>query len=93
MGNKMMTLADTRRMEVGVEYRNMSDLLADFRKYLERDAGTPVERLDANAALLLHDLCQFLKLGGPQQQKVLGRSAASYVEVQLNTRVRLPVIH
>jgi len=89
----MRALADIRKMEVGIEYRSMSDLLADFRRYLEREAGTPVERLDANAALLLHDLCQFLKLGGPQRQKVLGRSAASYVEAQLDTQVRLPVIH
>ena len=89
----MRALADIRKMEVGIEYRSMSDLLADFRRYLEREAGTPVERLDANAALLLHDLCQFLKLGGPQRQKVLGWSAASYVEAQLDTQVRLPVIH
>jgi hypothetical protein len=41
----MRTLADTRRLDAVIEYRNMSDLLADFRRYLEREAGTPIERL------------------------------------------------
>ena len=89
----MRTLADVRRMDVGIQYRNMSDLLADFRKYLEREAGTPVEGLDTNAALMLHDLCLFLELGKSQRQKVLGRSATAFVETQLDTRVRLPVVH
>ena len=53
----------------------------------------PVERLDTNAALVLHDLCQFLELGKPQRHKVLGRSAVAFVEDQLSARVRLPVIH
>ena len=89
----MRTLADVRRMDVGIEYRNMSDLLAAFRKYLEREAGMPIERLDTNAALVLHDLCQFLELGKPERHKVLGRSAVAFVEAQLSTRVQLPVIH
>ena len=89
----MRMLADTRRLDATLEYRNMSDLLADFRRYLEREAGTPVERLDVNAALLLHDLCEFLELGEPQRQKVLGRSAAAFVKAELDARVSLPVIH
>ena len=93
MAVRLRTLADIRHMEVGLEYRNMSDLLADFRKYLERDAGMPIERLDTSAALILHDLCQFLELGKLQRHKVLGRSAVAFVEAQLNTRVQLPVIH
>ena len=87
------TLANIRHMDVGIEYRNMSDLLADFRTYLEREAGMPVERLDTNAALILHDLCQFLELGGLQRQKVLGRSAIAFVEARLSARVGTPVVH
>ncbi len=87
------TLVDTGRLDAIIEYRNMSDLLADFRRYLEREAGTPIERLDANAALLLHDLCVFLKLGEPQCQKVLGKSAVNFINAELDTRVTLPVTH
>ena len=89
----MRTLVDIRRLDATLEYRNMSDLLADFRKYLEREAGTPIERLEANAALLLHDLCEFLELGEPQRQKVLGKSGVAFVKTELDTRVKLPVIH
>ena len=89
----MRTLADIRRLDATLEYRNMSDLLADFRRYLEREAGTPIERLDVNAALLLHDLCEFLELGEPQRQKVLGWSAAAFVKAELDARVSLPVVH
>lgn len=78
---------------VRLQYANVSDLLKDFRQYLEREAGMPVEQLETNAALVLHDLCQFLELGQAQRQKVLGRSAITFVEAQLNARVRLPVIH
>ena len=86
-------LADIRRFDATLEYRNMSDLLADFRCYLEREAGTPVERIETNAALFLYDLCQFLELGEPQRQKVMGKSAATFVKATLVRRVRLPVIH
>jgi hypothetical protein len=93
-GDRMVTkaLTDIRRMDATLEYRNMSDLLKGFREYLEREAGTPVERLDANAALVLHDLCEFLRLGEPQRQKVLGRSAVAFVNAELATRVKLPII-
>ena len=89
----MRTLADLRRLDATLEYRNMSDLLADFRRYLEKDAGAPVERIETSAALLLHDLCQFLELGEAQRQKVLGKSGVAFVKAELATRVRLPVIH
>ena len=75
-----------------IQYRSMSDLLKSFRQYLEREAGTPVERLDANAALFLNDLCNFLELGEAQRQKVLGRSAVTFIEAELKTRARLPMI-
>jgi len=89
----MQVLADTRRLDATLEYRNMSDLLKGFRQYLEREAGTPIERLDANAALILHDLCQFLKLGEAQRQKVLGRSAVTFVATELDARINLTTRH
>ncbi len=76
-----------------IQYKSMSDLLKSFRQYLEREADTPVERLEANAALFLNDLCNFLELGEPQRQKVLGRSAVAFIEAELKTRIKLPVIH
>jgi hypothetical protein len=93
-GGSMVTraLTDIRRLDAALEYRNVSDLLKGFREYLEREAGTPIERLDANAALVLHDLCEFLRLGEPQRQKVLGHSAVAFVNAELATRVRLPII-
>ena len=38
-----------------IQYKEMPGLLMDFRKYLEREHGQPVQTLEANAALLLHD--------------------------------------
>lgn len=81
------------RIVAGIEYRNMSDLLADFRKYIEKDADAPIQTIDVNAALFLHDLCKFLNLGEPQRQRVLGKSAKVFVESELDTRVSVPMIH
>jgi hypothetical protein len=89
----LQPLVDIRRLDATLEYRNMSDLLADFRKYLEKDAGAPVQRIEANAALFLSDLCEFLRLGESQRQKVLGRAATSFVAMELAQQVKLPVIH
>ena len=86
-------LADTRRMDAGLEYTNMSTLLADFRKYIEDDAETPIERLEINAALFLHDLCQFLRLGLSQRQKVLGYNASQFIAKELAAQVKLTVRH
>jgi hypothetical protein len=84
---------DVRRLDTRLEYRNMSDLLKDFRQYLEREAGTPVQQIETSAALFLNDLCQFLELGEAQRQKVLSKSAVAFVRAELDARVRLPVIH
>ncbi len=89
----MRRLIDIRRLDARLEYRNMSDLLKDFRQYLEREAGTPVERIETSAALFLNDLCQFLELGEAQRQKVLGRSAVAFIHAELDALVRPPVIH
>jgi len=89
----LQSLVDIRRLDASLHYSTVSDLLRDFRKFLERDAAVPVERIELNGALLLNDLCQFLKLGEQQRQKVLGRSAAVYVDTLLDKRVTLPIIH
>ena len=89
----MRTLTDIRRLDAELEYRNLSDLLKDFRLSLEHDAGAPVERIETSAALFLYDLCQFLELGEPQRQKVLGRSAVAFIRAELDALVRPPVIH
>jgi len=81
---------ETRQLVGKLEYRNMSDLLLDFRRYIEKDAGAPVQRVETNAALVLHDLCRFLKLGEQQREKVLGKSAAAFVDGVLDERVTLP---
>lgn len=88
----MRTLVDTRRLDAALEYRSMSDLLKDFRQYLEKDAGTPVERIETSAALFLFDLCRFLNLGVAQQVKVLGKSATSFVKSELDARVTIPTV-
>ncbi len=87
------SFTDIRRLDATIEYTSMSDLLKGFRQYLEREAGMPIERLDANAAFLLYDLCEFLKLGAPQRQKILGRSATNFVDREFATQVSLPVVH
>jgi len=89
----MRQLIDTRRLDATLGYRNVSDLLKGFREYLEHEAGTPIERLDANVALILHDLCEFLELGEPQRQKVLGRSAVAFIHAELDAQVRPAVVH
>ena len=75
-----------------IQYRSMSDLLKSFRQYLEREASIPVERIETNAALFLHDLCRFLELGEAQRQKVLGQSAVAFIEAELESRIKLPVV-
>jgi hypothetical protein len=77
----------------GIEYTTMSKLLADFRKQLERDSGAPIEQTELNAALLLHDLCAFLKLGEKQRREVLGNRGAAFVDSFVNTPVQLPIRH
>ena len=89
----MSSLFQMERWVKGVEYVTMSTLLADFRRYIEREAGTPMERLEINGALLLNDLCSFLGMDESLRHKVLGRSAAAFVEATLDQRVGSPTIH
>ena len=89
----MASLLQVDRWVKGVEYATMAGLLLDFRRYIERDAGAPIERLEVNGALLLSDMCRFLGLDEGQRAKVLGRSAAVYVAAVLDERVSLSVVH
>ena len=77
-----------------IQYRTMSDLLRDFRHYLEREAGEPIQQIEAPAALILNDLCTFLMLSDSLKRKVLGTSALAWVNSQLGDQPnKLPVIH
>lgn len=77
------------RFMPGIEFTNVSSLLADFRRYIERESGVPIERIELNGALLLNDLCRFLRLGEEQRERVLGKSATSFVEQTLDGWVGL----
>lgn len=70
----------------GVEFFSLGAALAEFRRWLERENGTPIQDIELNAALLLHDLCRFLKLGEKQRQQVLGQSGVEFVQTLHDTR-------
>ena len=74
-----------------LEYKDMSKLLVDFRKYLEREHGQPVQTLEVNGAVLLHDFVMFLGLGQQQREKILGGPATPFVDALLDERYGLPV--
>jgi len=77
------------RSIAGIEYKTTAYLLADFRRYIEREADVPIERIELNGALLLNDLCRFFRLQEGERQHVLGKSAHSYVERVLDGWVGL----
>lgn len=74
-----------------LQYRNMDKLLLDFRKFLEREHGQPVQTLEVNAALMLHDFTAFLGLGMQQRDKILGGPATAFVDDWLDQKYGLPV--
>jgi hypothetical protein len=72
----------------GVETANLSDLLAEFRCQLERDAdGVPIHQITTTPALILHDLCNFLCFDPKLTAKILGPSYSGQVEDFLDSRV------
>ncbi len=77
----------------GVEYNTMSDLLADFRKAIEKDAGAPVEKIEVNAAMLIRDLMVFLGMKEPLFEKVLGKGGAQFMKLIKDEPIKLPVTH
>lgn len=64
-----------------VEVKSLTALLVDFRQQLERESGGSINRLDANAAELLSDLCRFLSLSDQNRRKVLGVNGARYLDM------------
>lgn len=89
----MCTQVPLERIVRGVEYKEMCGLLADFRRYIEKDAETPIERLEVNAALVLHDLCSFTGMNEAHRQTVLGKSACAFIAQELDARVSLKAVH
>jgi hypothetical protein len=72
-----------------VEYAYMSDLLKEFRLYLEDEAGLPIQNMYFNAALLLEDLCDFLGISPENRAKVLGTSGALHIQQFISQRCTL----
>lgn len=85
-----MTVTTTPTPEV--EYALMSDLLKEFRVWLEEETGLPIAKVELNGALLLLDLCQFLGLNDKNQKKVLGSAGQffthSFVKEHITLRGR-----
>jgi hypothetical protein len=76
-----------------LQYKDMTSLLVDLRRFLEREHGQPVQTLEVNAALLLHDLAIFVGLDQQQREKVLGKPATAFVDALLDERYGLPVVN
>ena len=64
-----------------VEVKSMTTLLTDFRQQLERENGGTINRLEANTAELLSDLCRFLGLSDQNRRKVLGTNGTRHVDM------------
>lgn len=67
----------------------MSDLLRDFRVYLEEEAGLPIQNMYFNAALLLQDLCDFMGISQANQTKILGPTQATFLRDFIEQRMPL----
>ena len=64
-----------------IRYESMTDLLTHFRQTLERENSQPIQQLEnVNAAMLLSDLCVFLGLSDQNRRKILGATAATYLD-------------
>jgi hypothetical protein len=87
--SSLLDSTSVARSIAGIEYKNVAFLLADFRRYIEREADVPIERIELNGALLLNDLCRFFRLQEGERQRVLGHAAAAYVEQVLDGWVGL----
>jgi hypothetical protein len=77
MARERATLEDPDLMSLAV-------LLAEFRRYIEREAEVSIDEFEANAGLLLHDLCEFLHFGEKQRAQVLG-PASDRIETMLDS--------
>lgn len=76
-----------------VEVKSLTALLADFRQQLERESGASINRLDANTAELLSDLCRFLGLSDQNRRKVLGANGTRHVDIIEQTPSSITIKH
>jgi hypothetical protein len=77
-----------------IQYESMTDLLTHFRQLLERENGKPINELsEANAAELISDLCVFLGLSDQNRRKILGATAATWLDQMISESVRLTIVH
>ncbi len=63
-----------------VKVESLTTLLTNFRQQLERENGNTINRIDANVAELLSDLCRYLELSDSNRRKVIGANGARHVD-------------
>lgn len=76
-----------------IEFFSLTHALIRFRQRLEAEAAEPISAIEANAALLLFDFCEFLGLGAAQRNRILGPHGAGYLATTQSTRVEVPELH
>jgi hypothetical protein len=79
---------DLPRFVKGVEYFSMTKCLKHFRETVEKEAGTPIQTLDMNLALILSDICRWVGLSEEKRREVLGKSAATFVSSVENEPIK-----
>jgi hypothetical protein len=77
-----------------IRYDSMTDLLTHFRQSIERANNQSIQELDnVNAAMLLSDLCIFLGLSDQNRRKILGATAATWIDQIMSESAQLTVRH
>ena len=77
-----------------IQYESLTDLLTHFRQTLERENNGPIQQLDnVNAAMVLSDLCIFLGLSDLNRRKILGTTAATWLDQMMRESAQLTVVH
>ncbi len=76
-----------------VKVESLTTLLTNFRQQLERENGNTINRIDANAAELLSDLCRYLELSDSNRRKVIGANGARHVDLVEGAFVNSTVRH
>ena len=69
-------MARNTTMAAGTLRPDLVSQLAAFRQQIESDAEKSIAGFEANAGLLLHDLCAFLRLDDVQRAHVLGQAGS-----------------
>lgn len=76
-----------------VKVESLTTLLTNFRQQLERENGNTINRIDANVAELLSDLCHYLELSDSNRRKVIGANGARHVDLAEGMFVNSTVRH